>query len=160
MIGDRPAHHSAGEGIEDDGQVGLQFPVGCSVTSITQRRSGSAGSKDRWTRSSEGSGPEVTMGAPARRRRWMPATPAGASALDAFTRAADVVAEFELGVDPGRAIGALAHGPDVDDGVAQVGVLEVFRAHRVDPPGIRSPRSTPSSPNSRPTRASPCRPGR
>ena len=47
-------------------------------------------------------------------------------ALDALARAADVEAEFELGVDPGRAIGAPAHGPDVDDGVAQVGVVEIF----------------------------------
>ena len=59
-------------------------------------------------------------------------------ALDPFPRAAHVEAEFELGVDPGRAIGAPAHGPDVDDGVAQVGVVEVLRAHRVGPPGIEA----------------------
>jgi hypothetical protein len=63
--------------------------------------------------------------------------------LDAFTRTVHVLAEFELGVDPRGGIGAPAHGPDVDDGVAQIGVVEVLRAHRVGLPG-RTAKSTPS----------------
>ena len=42
----------------------------------------------------------------------------------------------------------------------EIGVLEILGAHRVRPARHRNPRSTPSSPDSRPTRAGPCRPGR
>ena len=129
--------------------------------SMTQRRSGSAGSKARLTRSSEGSASRSRLVQPPRRRRWMPEMSGLAhQALDPFARAAHVEAELELGVDPRGAIGAPAHGPDVDDGVAQVGVVEVLGAHRVGPPGIEARGRHPHHPTAGRRRAGPCRPGR
>ena len=139
MIGDRPAHDSPAEGVEDHRQVGLAG-LGRMLGDVHDpeavRLGGVEGPLDQVV---GGLGIEI----PPRAAAPAAAVDAGESglahqALDAFARAAHVEAELELGVDPGRAIGTPAHGPDVDDGVAQVGVVEVFRSHRVGPPGIEA----------------------
>src|SRR3954471_11593389 len=59
-------------------------------------------------------------------------------------RPADTLAQAEFSVHPRRPIRPAAHAVDVDDGVGQVGVVEIPVADRVGEPR-RTRRSTPSS---------------
>ncbi len=109
VIGDRPAHDPAAERVEDDGQVGLAV-LGRVLGDIHHpqaiRLGGIEGPLDQVI---GGLSTEVPTGAAA------PAPPVNAGnlrlahqAFDPFARAANVLAEFQLGVDPRQAIGAPA----------------------------------------------------
>ena len=69
MVGDRPAHHDAAEGVENDGQVDLALGGGVLGDVHHPQRSGPAGSKARFTRSSAGSAAGSRRVQPRRRRR-------------------------------------------------------------------------------------------
>jgi hypothetical protein len=139
VIGDRPAHDAPGEGVEDDSQIGLAG-VGRVFGDVHDpqavRLGGVKGPLDQVI------GQLVIDVAPRAAAAATPVDPTDPGlahqALDAFARAADVEAELELGVDPRGPIGTPAHGPDVDDGVAQVGVVEILSAHRVGLLGIEA----------------------
>ena len=103
VIGDRPAHHAPGEGVEDHGQVGLAV-LGRVLGDVHHPEAVGLGGI-------EGPLDQVVgrLGIEIPPRAASPAAPVDAGdsglahqALDPFARAAQVVAEFELGVDPGQ----------------------------------------------------------
>src|SRR5580704_3451262 len=101
VVGDRPAHDSAAEGVEDHGQVGLAGlgrMLGDAHDPQTVRFFGIEGPLDQVVR---GLGIEITPRAAAATAP-VDAGHSGLAhqALDAFARAADVLTELELGVDP------------------------------------------------------------
>ena len=139
MIGDRPAHHPAAPGVEHDGQVRLAVSsrvFGDVHDPQAIRCHGIEGPIDQvvgglWRRGLDGCSPALAA---------MDARDAGLTheTLDPLAGAAGVLSEAQLGVDPGRSIGAPAHRSDVDDGVGRAGVVVVPVAHRVLLPGIEA----------------------
>jgi hypothetical protein len=146
VIGDRPTDDGAAEGVEDHGQIRLAVlgrVLGDVHDPEAVRLGGVEGPLDQIV----GRFGAIALGA-ASAAASVDAGDARLAhqALDPFARAAHVLAELELGVDPWRAIGAPAHGPDVDDGVGQIGVVEVLLAHRVGLPAIEARRRHPHHP--------------
>ena len=84
----------------------------------------------------------------------------GASAARPACGAASAPPEAELGVDPGRAIGAAGHAVDVDDGVGQLCVVPVAVAARLGPPRVEPGGRHLHHPTTRRDRAGPGRLGR
>jgi hypothetical protein len=137
VIGDRPAHDPAAECVPDDGGIDLAFAGGMlgdvHRPEPVRRR--------RVERSVDeiiaGLGVEIPAGAAP--------TPASVDAgdtglshqsLDPLAGAAQVLAESELGVHAGRAVGPAAHPVDVDDRVGQHGVVVVTIAARLGKPRV------------------------
>jgi hypothetical protein len=117
VIGDRPAHDPAAEGVEDHGQVRLAV-LGWVLGDVHHPQAVGLGGVE---------GPIHQVLA----RLGSEIAPACA--------AADVLAETQLGMDPRGTIGAPAHGPDVDDGVAEIGVVEILEAAPGWPARHRTP---------------------
>ncbi len=135
VVGDRPAHHSAAPGVEDDAEVHPAF-VGAVFGDVHHPQPVRTG--------------DVELALDQILRRGGAGVAAGATPslapvdalhaglahepLDSLAGAADALAEAEVGMHPGRAVGATGAPVDVDDGVGQVGVGQVTIAHRPRPP--------------------------
>ena len=150
VIGDRPPHNATAEGVEHHRQVHLALvsrmvgdvhhpqviglgriegPIDQIVGRLSDRVS---------TRAASAPAP-VDPGD----------TGLAHQALHPLARTADVLAEHQLGVHPGRAIAVPAHGVDVDDGVGQQSIGEVPLAHRSRLPGIKGRDGHPHDPTAR-----------
>ena len=120
MVGHRPAHDAAAEGVEDDGEVQPALTGACWVMSATHKRSGAGGLNMR--RPDPGAG--VAVGSrrvgPCRRRAVDADETVGThEPSDTLAADADVQCEAQLGVDPRRPVGAPAAGVDLADLLAE-----------------------------------------
>lgn len=139
VIGNGPADHDAGEGVEDDGHVELALLGGVLGHVHDPQLVGLGGVKGPVHEIVCRLGVGVASGASMATAAIDAADPGlGHEPLDPFSAAVDPFAETQLGMHTRRPIGTPAHAPDVDDHVRQVGVLEVLVAHRVGLPGIEA----------------------
>ena len=139
VVGDGPAHHPTAPGVDDDGQVALALWGGVLGDVHHPEAVRSFGVERTLHQVLGRLGGGVTSGAaPALAPIDARDARLAHEALDALFRAAGVLAQVKLGMDPRRAIGAPAHAVDVDDRVGQEGVVEVLVADRVGLPGIEA----------------------
>jgi hypothetical protein len=156
VVCDRPAHHAATERVEDRGEIDRAF---------TGQMFGHVHHPEPvWALGVELAADEIVAGLPGRVAAGAapPAPPICAldaglahEPLDPFAGTASAEPQPELGVHPGRAIGAARHPMDVDDRVGQDRIGPVTIADRARLSTDRTRRSTPSSRDNTSRRAGP-----
>jgi hypothetical protein len=139
VIGDGPPDHHPAEGVEHHGHVDLAV-LGRMFGDVHDPQLVRLGGVEGPVHQIVGRlGLQVThSAAPATSTTNAAHACLGHEALDALSRAPNVLAEAQLGMHPERAIGAAAHFVDIDDRVGQVRVVEVLVAHGVGLPGIEA----------------------